>query len=227
MAVKQQSVQLAFDLPHRAALGKDDFFVSGSNLAAVQMIDSWPHWPGGICLLAGPEGSGKTHLAQVWRGRSAAACVRAGETWQGKTGSSASVLVEDADTRIFDDTALFHMLNAVRENGATLLITARTMPAQWPYSLPDLVSRLTALPSVTIGEPDEELVAALLVKHFADRQIEVEPSVLLYIVRRIGRSMATVSDAVDALDRRALGAGRRVTRRMATEILSASHPEEA
>ncbi len=226
MAANRQAVQLAFDLPHREALDEDDFFVSSSNLAAVQMIDSWPQWPGAARLLVGPAGCGKTHLAQVWRSRSGARAVEPGGEFQGTIAPSAAVLVEDADTRPYDETKLFHLLNAVREADSSLLVTARTIPAQWRYRLPDLVSRLTAIPIAQIGEPDEELVGAVLVKHFADRQIEVEPSVLLYIVRRIGRSMASVIDAVEALDQKALGAGKRVTRLMASDILSEAFSDE-
>lgn len=226
MAANRQAVQLAFDLPHREALGEDDFFVSSSNLAAVKMIDSWPQWPGGACLLVGPAGCGKTHLAQVWRSRSGARAVEPGAEILGIV-PSAAVLVEDADTRSYDETKLFHLLNVVREADASLLVTARTMPAQWRYHLPDLVSRMTAIPIAQIGEPDEELVGAVLVKHFADRQIEIEPSVLLYIVRRVGRSMASLIEIVEKLDQNALGAGKRVTRRMATDVISAVHPEEA
>jgi chromosomal replication initiation ATPase DnaA len=49
------------DLPHRQALGRDDFLVTKSNAAAVALIDHWPDWPArgnGV----GPPGSGKTHL---------------------------------------------------------------------------------------------------------------------------------------------------------------------
>ncbi len=225
MAAKQQAVQLALDLPHRAAVGAEDFLVSSSNLAAVQMIDSWPRWPGGACLLVGPAGSGKTHLAQVWRSRSGARAAEPAAEIQGVL-PSAAVLVEDPDTRPWDETKLFHFLNAIRESRASLLVTARTMPAQWRYHLPDLVSRLTAIPVVAIGEPDEELVGAVLVKHFADRQIEVDPSVLLYIVRRIGRSMASVMEMVERLDQKALCAGKRVTRHMASEILSEAFSDQ-
>ena len=56
--------QLTFDLPHRAALGAEDFLVSDCNVAAVKLIDAWPEWTDHVQILTGPAASGKTHLGQ-------------------------------------------------------------------------------------------------------------------------------------------------------------------
>ena len=72
-------------------------------------------------------------------------------------------------------------------------ISARRPPARWPIALPDLASRLRAAPAAAIGPPDDALLAAVLVKHFADRQVRVAPGVIGFAVRRMERSFAAAA----------------------------------
>ena len=85
--------------------------------------------------------------------------------------------------------------------------------------LPDLRSRLRALPLVTIAPPDEALLKAVLVKHFADRQLAVEPHVISYIALHMEQSMEAAAAIVADIDRRAMASHRKVTRALAAEIL--------
>lgn len=215
--------QLVFDLPHIPAFGSEDFFVSGSNEQAVKLIEAWPDWSGQVAVIAGPEGSGKTHLANVWRSRSGAKAFAASELqsaldWALNGGKD--LVVEDIDQAPIDETSAFHLLNLARERRFNVLITARSQPGLWFISLPDLRSRLRSAALVTIEEPDEPLLGAVLVKLFYDRQIAIEPGVIGYIVRRMERSMAAAQRLVDTLDRVALAEQRRVTRALAAKILS-------
>ncbi|WP_425349163.1 HdaA/DnaA family protein [Methylobrevis pamukkalensis] len=128
-------------------------------------------------------------------------------------------MVEDADDPGLDQTALFHLINAVRERGGHLLLTARREPGDWPVSLPDLASRLRAARPLRLGPPDDDLLARLLVKLFADRQIEVERNVVDYLTARIERSFDAANRIVDDLDRASLALGRRVTRALAARLV--------
>jgi chromosomal replication initiation ATPase DnaA len=206
------SEQLALDLPVRTARGREAFFVSPSNATALALIDRWPRWPGGRLALTGPEGAGKTHLAHVWAERSGAHFVRAdglaGED-PFELGAGATV-VEDVDGGAFGpeaEPALFHLLNAQAERGGHLLLTGRMPPARWPVALPDLASRLGAVTPARIDAPDDALMAALLVKHFADRQLRVSPTLVSWLLPRIERSAAAAAAAVERLDREALARG--------------------
>ena len=108
-------------------------------------------------------------------------------------------MVEDAPTRL-DERALFHLLNLMREEEAYVLITAREAPGSWNVTLPDLMSRLRAIPSVRLSPPDDALLRALLIKLFADRQLAVDESLVGYLTTRIERSFAAAREAVEALD---------------------------
>jgi chromosomal replication initiation ATPase DnaA len=217
--------QMAFDLPVRSATGREDFFISPSNAVAVAQIEAWRDWPQRKLVLVGPEGAGKTHLAHVWADASGAQIVAATDLAGAgieALATQGAVAVEDADRIAGDraaEEALFHLHNLVLAEGGTLLLTARSAPRQWPLSLPDLRSRLEATASATLEAPDDALLAALLVKLFTDRQISVPPRLIAYLVGRMDRSFAAAQALVAALDRRALETGRKISERLAAELL--------
>lgn len=215
--------QLPLDLAHAPAHSRDDLVVGASNAAAVALVDRWPDWPSPVVVLAGPAGSGKSHLAAVWREAAAAAALSRGglgpEALEAAT--RGPVLIDDVDSGPLDETGLFHLINAVREAGTTLMMTSRRFPLAWGARLPDLVSRLKAASTVEIHEPDDALLAAIVTKLFADRQVEVEPHVIQYLVRRIERSLSTAIEAVERLDRAALEQKTRISRALAAGIVDA------
>ncbi len=221
--------QLAFDLGQRSGFAREDFFPSASNRAALAMVDGWAGWPAGRMLLIGPQGAGKTHLAHIWAGMSGAQVIAA----TGLAGadipslaSAGAVVVEDAHALPrAGEEALFHLHNLL-SNAGHLLITARTPPRDWGVQLPDLLSRMQALPITQLAAPDESLIAAVLVKLFSDRQITVPPNLIAYLAPRIDRSIGAARDIVAALDARALAEGRAITRALAADMLDVAAQEK-
>ncbi|MGE3871799.1 MAG: chromosomal replication initiator DnaA [Parvibaculaceae bacterium] len=217
-----ESRQLAFDLPHRPATGRDDFLVTPSNAKAVALIDLWPNWPSNALILLGPPGSGKSHLAAVWHETTGAILARAsdirGEAVPGLLGKAALV-VEDAPGEALDEPAFFHLLNLAREQKAYVLVTALTAPPGWGIALPDLLSRLKAAPTAQLGAPDDVLLRGVLVKLFADRQIGVDEALVSYLVSRMPRELAAARNLVAEIDRRSLEEGAPVTRNFVGKVL--------
>lgn len=214
--------QLVFDLAHRSALDAEDFLVSRSNESAVAVVDSWPVWPHWAIVVTGPAGSGKSHLVNVWRGRSKAEVIPASglcDAVVGRFASTEALAVEDLDRGIGDERVLFHLLNLAREHRLTLLLTSRGAPGELTIALPDLRSRIRALPHVAIDPPDQPLLAALLVKLFADRQLPVEPHVIEYLLLHMERSTEAAAALVAEIDRHALAHRRKVTRVLAAEVI--------
>ncbi len=206
--------QLAFDLGHRAALGRDDFLVTPSNAAAVALVDQWPKWPGHAAVLAGPAGSGKSHLATVWQTTSGAKCIAAEALTVDAVPAlldRGALIVENVPQQNVAERPLFHLLNHAQQNGGSVLITASAWPLQ-TVGLPDLQSRLQALPVAHILPPDDELLRGVLVKHFADRQIAVDEALVSYLVTRMPRSLDVARQLVARIDAEALEQSAEVTR---------------
>ncbi len=204
--------QYVFEYDHQPAFDEAEFLVADSNAEARAWIDRWPDWDGRGLAIWGPRGSGKSHLADIWRRRSGARQVNAAEidpdffaSWQ----CSNLVLQEPAGG--FSESGLLHVVNLVKEEGGYLLITDTAPPARWRVSLPDLRSRLAALPAVAIGRPEDDLIAAVLSKQFRDRQITVGDGVISYLVVRMERSFDAIGVIVETLDRLSLVEKRPIT----------------
>lgn len=213
--------QLPLDWPTTPRFGREDFLPAASNRAALEMIERWPDWPDRALTLIGPKGAGKSHLCAIWAAR-AGACAVAPDALptleQLAADAPRAILIDDVD-RASDETALFHLLNFVSESGAFLLMSAPRAPRAEGVRLPDLLSRLRRAPAVEIGAPDEDLVRAVLVKLFADRQLIVEPPALAFAALRLERSLDAARAFVAALDREALARGRPVTRALAAKVM--------
>jgi chromosomal replication initiation ATPase DnaA len=222
VAGRDQPRQLAFALPHAESFTREDFLEGPANAAGLALIDSWPDWPNRIMLLVGPEGSGKSHLASIWAvqagARSTAAHTLTADAVPNALATGALV-IEDLRSSDVDERALFHLLNLAREEGAFVLMTARTPPSAFQIELRDLRSRLRALPMVSLLPPDDHLCRALVVKFCADRQLAVDEAVVGYLSTRVERSYAALRKAVELLDTEALRLGRPVTRALAAELL--------
>lgn len=213
--------QYVLDIPHRAALTRADFVAAPANAAALAWIERWPDWPGPAVALYGPTGAGKTHLAQIWRARAAARALApdtlANAALPALLADARTVLIDGADRA--PEEPLLHTYNMVAERGGHLLIVAREPPSRWNIGLADLRSRLLAAPAVAVAQPDEELIATVLVKLFADRQKQVPAEVVGFLALRLERSFVAAQDAVARLDRAALAEHRPITVPLARRVL--------
>jgi chromosomal replication initiation ATPase DnaA len=211
--------QLLLALDHAESYAREDFLPGPGNEAALKLIESWPDWPANAVALIGPEGSGKSHLASIWavvagaRAISGRALAQSGLPAALATGA---LVIEEAAAA--DERALFHLINLAREEAAFLLFTARAAPVTWTVTIPDLGSRLRALPVVTLQPPDDAMLRGLIVKLAADRQLSLDENVVSYLSSHIERSFAAARAAVITLDNEALRQGRRPTRLLAAEL---------
>lgn len=224
------SGQYPLPLAGSPRLGRDDLMVGAANQAALAWCDRWPDWPHPVATLVGPAGSGKSHLLAIWQAHSAARELAItdltpdalGHLMIEQTGGAGIWALDDAERLAGNplaEQALFHLINLLREQGGSLLMTAQAEPARWGVHLPDLSSRLKACPVLTLAAPDDAMLAAILLKQFADRQLQIGTEVLDYLLPRIERSYAAAGEIVAALDAEALATSRRITIPLVRQML--------
>lgn len=218
------AAQLPLNLGHRRATGRADFLVTDANRDAVGWIDAWPDWPGNALGLYGPAGCGKSHLAQVFVARTGADLLDVSQFKARDPVSIAntcqSIAWDDADA-FHDEQVFFHFFNAMREANKPLLIVGCKAPARWNISLPDLKSRLAGMPAVEILPPDDATMAAVLTKLFHDRQLDIAPNLIDFILKRVPRTFSAVQLLVDQTDQEALAQNRKITVPLVRDVLAA------
>ena len=213
--------QIPLVLPFPTAWGRADFLVSACNEAALGWIERWPDWPTAALVLYGPAGSGKTHLAHLWRQHAGGVLLQGADLAAQAPDQLAqrrAVAIDQADRA--PEADLLHLYNCCVEAGASLLVVAPEAPASWPIALPDLASRLRAASAVAISPPDDALLAAVLVKHFADRQVNVDPAVISFLVPRMDRTFAAAAALAAQLDELALSVKRPISLSLARQVLA-------
>ncbi|RCL04023.1 MAG: ATPase involved in DNA replication initiation [Candidatus Tokpelaia sp. JSC189] len=225
MSVRPRQLPLALE----TAIGYSihDFVVTGPNSTAFKFLKSWPQWPSPLVVLAGREGSGKSHLAAIWAAQSFA--VQFDKKRLDPAIEAASqgipVLLEDMAPGCFDETELFHLINVVQQGQVnfplgSLLMTSRLRPADWQIKLLDLASRLKAISLIEISPPDDALLNAIMAKLFADRQLVIESQLISYVLNRIERCPAKMIEFVKRVDRIALEQKSKITRQLVIDVLA-------
>lgn len=215
------SRQLRLPLRPGAGARPEAWVESASNRRAARRLDGWPDGVDSLLALVGPPGSGKSRLAERWAERVGAAPLHGDEAaladpleLEGRP-----ILLDGADAA--DDESLFHLINLARSPGGALLLVSRAAPAAWAARLPDLRSRLDAIPVVSIEAPDDVVLGVMLRARFAERGIQPGAGVVDYLVRRIDRSAEAAQAVVDRLD----ALQRPVTRALARQLLETGGAE--
>ncbi|MDD7973173.1 DnaA/Hda family protein [Roseinatronobacter alkalisoli] len=217
-------IHLPLALP--ASYGRSDFVPAPCNAHALQMITRGD-WPAGKLVLTGPEGAGKTHLLHIWANHHGAALLRA----TALEGADLPALAARTCVALDDthqiagqprlEAALFHLHNLLAAGGGQLLLAARAPVRDWGLCLPDLASRLQAAAHVGLAAPDDALLAAVLTKLFADRQVTVSDTLVPYLLARMERSLGGAQRIVALLDAEALARKKPISRQLAADILNA------
>jgi chromosomal replication initiation ATPase DnaA len=197
--------QIALPLGWPADEREEDFIVGESNARAVKHLEHWGTWPVMATLLIGPRKSGRSLLGRLFAKK------------------SGGRLIDDADRR--PEEELFHAWNAAQESHRPLLIVADEAPPAWRIRLPDLKTRLSATPIVSLGDPDDELAAGLIEKLLRQRNLQVPSGLVSWLAPRIERTHIGIIQAVDALDEAALAKRVRLSIKLARDTFGAKQED--
>lgn len=226
----KRSPQIALNFPCRPSLGRDDFMVADCNRLAVNSIDNWPNWPYFAICLVGPAGCGKTHLCNVFAQKVAIEnnypyripFIKASQlnmdNYRYLYETSKQIVIEDI-SELKNQEALFHLYNNYRDTGGNILFTSSIAPARLNFTLADLKSRMNIVPIYTIDTPDDNLLMALLLKLFNDRQITPSPEILNYLINNMQRSFSYARKLVEEIDNISLMRKRAISTTIASEAI--------
>lgn len=224
--------QLLLDLPIKPNYSEIDYVKSSCNWEAAQWIHRWPNWPMKMIAIYGAPGCGKTHLAHIWQGKTAARLLTPNDilnlTPHEALSQTSAVILDDVETFFPEERPphpvmegwMFHFYNLAKEKNADLLFCSIRPPTQWRVNLPDLRSRLATILSVAINPPDEEALKAVLFKLCSERGMVLSLEVGEYVLRRVERSFDHILSLVEMLDNRTLSQHRQLTLGLVREVLS-------
>lgn len=211
--------QLMLPIEAAPSFAAADFVADASNEEALRWLSAPARWPDGRLLLAGPPGTGKTHLLHATAQAQGWAMLRGPDLRGLPEAPTRGVALDEADLP-GEETALLHLMNACAEARLPLLMAAPRPPSRWHVALADLRSRLAATAVALLDEPSDALLDALLAKHLADRQLQLDAGLIATLRRQLPRRAAVMAEAVARLDRASLIAGRRLTRAASLAVLS-------
>jgi chromosomal replication initiation ATPase DnaA len=212
--------QLALPFGSRPAFRREDFIVAPCNEQALRFIERWPDWPVRAAAIWGPRDSGKTHLARIFCDLSGARLLTAPELSAidpiALPEGAIAIELDDTPADAERDRRLFALFERPAE---TLLLTARTPPTQWKTALGDLKSRFDALLAFPVWAPDDDLLSALIRKHFSDRQLDVPDSVVRRLLTHVERTPQAIAAFIARIDDKALAEKRAIGERLVMELI--------
>ena len=204
------------------SLDENDYYVSKSNYFARNIIETWPKWEKKIVNLTGDKYSGKTHLSSIFKTKSDALYL-IGKHVNNQTIKqiklSNNIIIENLDER-FNEKLLYSIFNLVEQDNKYLLITSIKSIVSMKFSLPDLVSRLKNCIVAKIEQPDDDLIYAIILKNFSDRQIKLDKKIIDYTVKRIARSYSKMHEFIYKIDELSLKKKKSINFKIIKEIIT-------
>jgi len=210
---------------HESNYGEENLVKSSCNNIAINFIEKWPNWSldNRIVCIFGATGSGKTHIARVWKKKSNAKILNkiSNLTLNNIYENNSPLVFEDINSNIYwPENLLFEFINKIKLSENYLLITCKENPNKIKWNLKDLISRFSSFVNIEIKLPDDNLIKNILVKQFADRQFSIEKKLIEYISFRIERSYLAINNIVNLIDELTLKYKKPVSLSIVKEALS-------
>ena len=213
--------QLLLDFDIKTNFNDHDYYVSVSNYFAFNLIDKWPKWEKKILNISGEKFSGKTHLANIFKSKASALFLNESQINDEifkKIKLYESIII-DGFSNTFDEKLTYSILNLVDQDSKYLLINSETPLAEINFKLPDLASRSKNVLHAKIDPPDDDLIFAIILKNFSDRQIKLEKKIIEFIINRIDRSYSKISEFIYKIDELSLKKKKPINLKTIKEIL--------
>ena len=194
--------QLLFKFNYKQNFNYDDYFVSKSNFFAFKLIEEWPNWEKNILNIYGEKFSGKTHLINIFLKKNKGKKISANELddkYLKEFKIYENIVIDDFE-KISEERLLYSLFNLVDSDNKYLIINSVKPINEINFKLKDLQSRSKNCLFAKIDKPDDELMFAIILKNFSDRQIEIDKKLIDFIIKRIDRSYGKICDFIYKID---------------------------
>ena len=213
--------QLLLELDYKINFNEHDFYLSNSNSNAFNLINRWPDWNKKILNISGEKFSGKSHLANIFKSKSKAFLINGNKIDNSIFKSLKlyeSIIIDDFE-ECNDEEILYSIFNLIDQDNKYLLINSLKPINKIKYKLPDLASRSKNCLYAEIENPDDELLFAIILKNFSDRQIKIEKKIINFIISRVDRSYRKIDEFIYKIDELSLKKKKPINFKTIKEIL--------
>jgi len=213
--------QLLLDFDLKKNFNDYDYYVSKSNFFAFNIVDKWPKWEKKILNICGEKFSGKTHLANVFKSKSKALLInynKINDDIFKKIKLFESIIIDDFNNNL-NENLLYSIFNLVDQDNKYMLINSNIPISEIKFKLPDMISRSKNCLAAKIESPDDDLIFAIILKNFSDRQIKLEKKIIEFIINRIDRSYSKIYEFIYKVDELSLKKKKPINLKTIKEIL--------
>ena len=194
--------QLLLDFKYKENFKDEDFYVSDSNYYAFTLVNSWPKWEKNFLNICGEKYSGKSHLANIFlkkfKGIKINALSIKNKNLQ-ELKIYENIILDNFDLNI-DENLIYSLFNIIDQDNKYLIINSEIPINEINFKLNDLRSRAKNCLIAKIDKPDDELIFALILKNFSDRQIVIDKKLIDFIIKRIDRSYGKIFEFIYKID---------------------------
>ena len=213
--------QLLLNFNQKQNFNYNDFYVSESNFYAFKLIDTWPKWEKKILNIYGETGCGKSHLSQIFISKHKAKLFKENQLNNDlllKLKLYENLILDEFENRT-DEKLLYSLFNLVEQDNKFLIINSKKPITENEFLLNDLKSRVKNCLFAEIKIPDDELIFALILKNFSDKQISIDKKIIDYIVKRIDRSYSKIKEFIYKVDEMSLKQKKPINLKTIKELL--------
>jgi len=215
--------QLVFKFPFKTKYYEQDYYVSSNNFSAYRLIESWPNWPGKWVNIFGPKGCGKTHLSNILKKKINLIHIIDAKNVDNETISKfekLDCLIIDNYEKNIDEKMFYSLLNQSKQSDSYLLVNSILPLGNIKFDLKDLRSRTESFINLGIELPTDDLLRVVISKSFSDKQIEITPKILEYIIKNIERSYEKVFKFIKEIDDLSLSSGKSININLIKKVLN-------
>ena len=215
--------QLLLNFEYKQNFKDEDFYVSNSNYYAFNLINSWPKWEKNFLNICGEKYSGKTHLSNIFLKKFKGIKIDA-NSFENKNLKEIKIyenVILDNLGQNVDERLIYSLFNIIDQDNKYLIINSLIPVSKISFNLEDLRSRTKNCLVAKIDKPEDDLMFALILKNFSDRQITIDKKLIDFIIKRVDRSYGKIFEFIYKIDEISLKRKKSIDFKIIKEVLRA------